>query len=386
MERDALFNDIQQELDAALAGVTDIAPAKQLDRGVSPWLAASLLQKSIRRGEAQWALAAADHMLRIDPDRLWRRLLIIAFEDVGIANLSLVARMTAAAQFRRTYERRGMAVAIVRLMAVELATSPKCRASDDLYTVLDGSPETSRFMQDRLDWPLPDLIGLAMDNEARIEERGSALWLALGTHQKGVTGLPVRRGQPKASFDLMTDLGWPHTLVEIARAGYAKTGETICAFIPLLLADWRSLDRGGESTCPSPQSTRWLVRDDAIAPPTKDTALGIPLFAFDQFTREGQRAMSQFLRGSSETARLVRKHIDVDDRRSVFGFLLFYADSSLMAQRLVWPTGSDLWCGAIATVSERFGSDAELILDQMRSDLPLLDAIRASAASTPNSR
>ncbi|QBK30144.1 hypothetical protein [Roseitalea porphyridii] len=385
MGRTALFNDIKQELDAALAGTTGAAPPRPLNRRVSPWLAASLLQKSIRRGQTQWAMAAADHMLRIDPDRLWRRLLIIAFEDVGIANLQLIAQATAATQFRRTYEQRGMAATAVHFMAKELAASPKCRASDDSYTTIEGSSEISRFMQERFDWPLPDLMACVMDSQIPIEERTSALWLALGTQQKGVTGLPVRRGQPKATFDLMIDLGWPHTLVEIARAGYAKTGEIICAFIPLLLADWRSLDDVGDITCPSPQAPRWQVRDDAIPPLKTDDAFGIPLFALDQFTREGQWAMRRFLQGPSETARLVRNHIAVDERRSVFGLLLFYADSSLLKKRLVWTTGADLRHRATAIVSARFGSDADLILNQMRSDLPLLDAIRAEAANTANS-
>ena len=50
---------------------------------VSPWVAMSLLQKAIRRGEERLALRAAATLL-LSPDRLWRRCGCIAFEDVGV--------------------------------------------------------------------------------------------------------------------------------------------------------------------------------------------------------------------------------------------------------------------------------------------------------------
>lgn len=59
----------------------------QFDR----WILASLLQKAIRRDEPEWALPAAASLLRIDPVGLWRRLLVIAFEDVSFADVALVA-------------------------------------------------------------------------------------------------------------------------------------------------------------------------------------------------------------------------------------------------------------------------------------------------------
>lgn len=53
---------------------------------LSPWMAMSLLQKAVRRGRSDFALRAAATLLRDAPDRLWRRLGVIAFEDVGLGN------------------------------------------------------------------------------------------------------------------------------------------------------------------------------------------------------------------------------------------------------------------------------------------------------------
>lgn len=57
---------------------------------ISVWLAMSVLQKSIRRGETGHALRAAASLLRDDPDKLWKRLAVAVFEDVGLGSLDLV--------------------------------------------------------------------------------------------------------------------------------------------------------------------------------------------------------------------------------------------------------------------------------------------------------
>ncbi|MGR3481946.1 MAG: hypothetical protein ACU0CD_14700, partial [Salipiger marinus] len=72
---------------------------------MSPWQAASLLQKAIRRGDVVRVQDAVSSLLISDPARLWRRLGIIAFEDVGLGNLPLVGQVTVALRgktFRRS--------------------------------------------------------------------------------------------------------------------------------------------------------------------------------------------------------------------------------------------------------------------------------------------
>src|ERR1700722_6940285 len=54
---------------------------------IDSWLASSLLQKAIRRGEADVAASAALTLFRLRRAAIWRRFLVIAFEDVGAASL-----------------------------------------------------------------------------------------------------------------------------------------------------------------------------------------------------------------------------------------------------------------------------------------------------------
>ena len=68
---------------------------------VSPWLAMSILQKAIRRGREDLALRAAASLLRDAPDKLWRRIGCIAYEDIGMASLQAVGLATVALAGKR---------------------------------------------------------------------------------------------------------------------------------------------------------------------------------------------------------------------------------------------------------------------------------------------
>ncbi len=51
------------------------------------WIASSLLQKSIRRGEVELARRAASTLHAFDRNAIWRRLIVIACEDVGVGDI-----------------------------------------------------------------------------------------------------------------------------------------------------------------------------------------------------------------------------------------------------------------------------------------------------------
>jgi replication-associated recombination protein RarA len=92
------------------------------------WLASSALQKAIRRGEVLTAERALRTLYRYDPRSTWRRLLVIACEDVGIASLRAVlmtARRRASAWTSRETE-RNEATALATARA--LAEAPKLGA------------------------------------------------------------------------------------------------------------------------------------------------------------------------------------------------------------------------------------------------------------------
>ena len=99
---------------------------------LSHWIAMSLMQKAIRRGDQNFALAAAASLLSTAPDRLWRRLTVIAFEDIGIADIDLIGLTVVASASKAFRKQIGGEWAVAGHLVTRMARSVKCRAADDL--------------------------------------------------------------------------------------------------------------------------------------------------------------------------------------------------------------------------------------------------------------
>ncbi len=87
---EALTEYLIDGLSEALAKADEPAPPVPL--AVDRYIALSALQKAIRRGHEDLALRAAMNLMIGGPHAIWRRLGIIAFEDIGVANIDAVDR------------------------------------------------------------------------------------------------------------------------------------------------------------------------------------------------------------------------------------------------------------------------------------------------------
>src|SRR5437588_3695652 len=105
--------------------LADLQPVR-----ADPWIISSLLQKSIRRGESAIAQRAALTLLSLRGSATWRRLMIIAFEDIGAGSLDALAITVAVGSdpaFRREIGGNSRAAAAV---AHVLCKSAKDRSAD----------------------------------------------------------------------------------------------------------------------------------------------------------------------------------------------------------------------------------------------------------------
>jgi replication-associated recombination protein RarA len=119
-----MFDRIYEQLDRSIDGA--VVPLK-CDR----WIASSLLQKSIRRSDADLAYRAGCRFLELDRSGIWRRLIIIAFEDVGVRDVGALIDTVfaiASTECRRTCGEASVLKFIVR----RLAEAPKDRSGDYL--------------------------------------------------------------------------------------------------------------------------------------------------------------------------------------------------------------------------------------------------------------
>jgi replication-associated recombination protein RarA len=70
---------IRHDLQSSVARQCEPPTPRPMD--ASPWVDMSAIQKAIRRGREDLALSAAATLLRDAPDKLWRRIGCIAYED-----------------------------------------------------------------------------------------------------------------------------------------------------------------------------------------------------------------------------------------------------------------------------------------------------------------
>jgi len=96
---DTLF-DIERNLLMALSDrlgrSPPLEPSEVLEQ-IDSSLLTSAWQKAIRRGDSHLSVRCALELHRRDPDYLWRRMRIIALEDISVGDTELVATVLAIA-------------------------------------------------------------------------------------------------------------------------------------------------------------------------------------------------------------------------------------------------------------------------------------------------
>lgn len=331
--------------------------AEPLD--ISPWLAMSLLQKAIRRGHEQFALTAAATLIAISPDRLWRRCAVIAFEDIGVADLETVSLVVASQSGNAFRERIGGDWTVASYLSRRMVHAAKCRAADDLLMVAERHPAYERNRLDLTFMTTRELIDIATST-APLPRRALALWFAIGTDKSPSRYLRTRRGEPNPVFDALCEVGLPHSVVELAREGFRKTGEMICPFLPMLL----SL-KPHEPT---------VVSDDDFPP--EAMCGSFPSWAVDMFSRAGRKALAQFLATDCLTTRWIHRNVSPLQKIDFLGNILFAIESGLLRHRYRWQVADELRRLADVESQGPYCSDASEIMNLLRGDIALLNEVR----------
>jgi hypothetical protein len=350
-----ILTHTKQQFANAVAGWN--APAFE-PLAISPWLAAALLQKSIRRAEENLGLRAAATLLQISPDRFWRRCAGIVAEDIGHGNIDVVAIVTAALSGKRFRAGFGGEWRVASFIVAMMANATKCRGGDDLLMVGERHPGLADARRDFATMSTWELLHIVAGS-ASLPECALATWYLLGTDRRPSPWLRPRRGEPGVVFDQLSERGYPNSILEIGRELFRRTGEPLGPFLSLL--------------APQRQTETATVADDDIPPVAMIGEM--PSWAFDRYSREGLACLQLFLRGDNETAHWVRSHIPPAKRVDFLGDLLFRCEGQITRQRLHWPTADEL--RRLVDVECNLGcDDATEILGLMRADLPTLNQVR----------
>jgi hypothetical protein len=161
-------------------------------------------------------------------------------------------------------------------------------------------------------------------------------------------------------FDQLCEFGLPHTIVEIGRELFRRTGEPLGPFLSLLASQ-----RQAETA---------TIADDDIPPATMIGQL--PSWAYDRYSREGLACLQLFVHGNTETARRVRSHIPTTKRVDFIGDVLFRVEGQISKARLHWATADELRRLVDIQCAGHGCTDATEILGLMKADIPALNDVR----------
>jgi hypothetical protein len=273
-------------------------------QALDPYTASSLLQKAIRRGEVEIARAAAVALYRHRGNAVWRRLSVIAAEDIGIADPSLLNEVVGLFADKKLRDVLGPPEELVDHVVMRLAAAVKDRSADYLYCFATNLTAPQR--EECLDQSAARLGDTYMAALALIERAESAL-----------------KGTPQP-------LG-PSEQNELSAAVNELVRLRLHPFVKTLPALW---DAAHDNSRVEPTVEEKI-------PPT-EYVRGIPLFAFDKHTAIGKRALGMLARENEKLAEILKLCVPSHAQERVVGIAAFYLDAAPVSRRLNWSLSKPL--------------------------------------------
>lgn len=175
MGKDTILIGLEREI-----GQEDGTKPKPLP--VDRWIAASVLQKAIRRNDPKTAMRAAFTLFHQDRRVLWRRIAVIALEDVGAASPGAIVKTLAVCHDPACRAKIGdlkTALHVIRL----LCSSVKIRLADEVFSIADRAPEYRKFREILAKAGNRYLSDYVLDDNRPFPERCLALWFLAGTNR-----------------------------------------------------------------------------------------------------------------------------------------------------------------------------------------------------------
>ncbi len=300
-----------------------------------PWVVISLLQKSIRRGESETAQRAARTYVTLKGTAIFRRFMVIAFEDIGAGSADAVA-MTVAASVSAPWRKECGGNADVALyLARLLASVPKSRSAEHLICGAEhhaSLEEARRYISER---PPETNLAAVADKGQPLSHRALAAWCASGLSRKW--GDTPHAGNLPALLDTFRTLGAPEELVAATGLAAARTREPITLMVPLV---WLTANDGQRPT----------VSENPVPPsPVID---GVPLYALHKHTRLGREAIWRFAQSNEAVGACLERYVPLARRRDAALMAAFYADAAPLSTRLEWAGADRL---------EAFGTETDLL-------------------------
>ncbi len=311
---------VKEQLADRLRGYT---PPDHLYRPLPDrWVAMSLLQKAIRRGDERQALRAGSFLLNVDYRSFWRRLVVIAWEDISFGDFDLCGMVTAAAGSKHWRAKLGGEWQVAAYLISALCHAQKNRIADDLLTIIEHEASLEPIRHNLGTATTTELQEQVTSREQSLYSRTIAAWYLLGTDKYGSDALYRRTGDIGLFFETFDTALCPEHVLAICRIAVSRSGTLLPALIPLLWSAWRGISE------PTHSITDNLTKSPLLR--------SVPQYAFDGNTRMGRRYLQWVSEQSSELSQYLAEVISYPDRKALLRKLYFRSYSSLCSERQVW--------------------------------------------------
>jgi len=287
------------------------------------YTASSLLQKAMRRGETELALMAAERLLPKRGKGIWRRLLAIAFEDVGIANVALLARILELAETQLSS--RELPANQCLANAVEsLASSSKSRSADHLICSARQSYQAKSAATRAMLSDAPAMLAIAGDPSQPLIERMAALEDPCGRNERGARAAQLERlSALKCVLPVEA-----HDAIDLSIRGFKLLKDGIALPLPLLVSTKSEV--GQKPTISNPEM------------PEAAYVNGIPAWVWDKHTSIGKRAFRRLVYENEPIASCLHHYVSPEHHLGSACMAGFYLDAAPVSLRCDWPGSVEL--------------------------------------------
>jgi hypothetical protein len=326
---------------------------------LDPWAASSLLQKAIRRGEATLAQQATTLLHRSRGAAVWRRLITIAVEDVGIGDLNLVCEIIHLANNKEVRALLAPERDLLTDICSRLAAAPKDRSADYLMSMATMAPSALHNREEMLHLKTGELMAIAANAALPLPQRAIATLLTCTD-----TAQPCRLRRERVE-NLLARMGAPDALQSAFAALAFKPTEPFVLMLPLLWSQWQWA--GGASR---------VVMDE---PPEPEFVGSIPLYVYDKHTAVGKRAIALFAQTNPAVRETLARHVSSIQRIAVAEIAAFYADAAPVKLRLEWAEGHHLRLGGLRADMTGVGCSPDGVAEVVKAvqeKLPDMNAAR----------
>ena len=329
-----------------------------------PWVAASLMQKAVRRGMGDVAEVAAHALFRLRGRAVWRRLVVVAVEDVGIGDVNSVVRTVELAGNSGARLALGSETDALSVAVRMLAACPKDRSSDYLICSAIGRTDLEPT-RERCGTLGPTALHDDVRNEElTLAQRAVALWYGSGVNvgdEPRLSAVP-----PRSLHAIFGDTDVPTSLIAAAEEAARILRHPISVMLPLI---WLAA-QGGRT---------WKVEKLSVPDPGV-TPSGIPLFAFDKHTSRGKAAIGLFAKRCVPVREILAEFVPEFRARDAACMAAYYADAAPIARRLVWSQSEALHDLGLDTDLRKSGvcqTGVRAVFEVVAANLDMLNAIRA---------